>query len=238
MSNLQIEKSCKVGSYFFSNGTTYANEVGKYFDSEFENYLEIKWQHLCQWGYNILSPKFESIWKSNDNPWQRGCKQSLPKLSLKISWKPIQINNQVCENLSNGSFSEEQKQVQKITANVDMYSDLMKQVFWNYLNTSTRSEFQVPLMVFALFLGPWSDRAGRKLLIAFPFFGNCLTCLGFLANVYFFDQLYVEFLWIGEVAISTLFLSRIVCLRLWAPCLGTGWSFSWGFMVMWLTTLL
>lgn len=116
MSNLQIEKSCKVGSYFFSNGTTYANEV--------------------------------------------------------------------CENLSNGSFSEEQKQVQKITANVDMYSDLMK---------------QIPLMVFALFLGPWSDQAGRKLLIAFPFFGNCLTCLGFLVNVYFFDQLYVEFLWIGEV---------------------------------------
>ena len=128
----------------------------------------------------------------------------------------------MCENLSNGSFSEEQKQVQKITANVDMYSDLMKQVFWKYLNTSTLGEFQVPLMVFALFLGPWSDRAGRKLLIAFPFFGNCLTCLGFLANVYFFDQLYVEFLWIGEVTISTLFLSRIVCLRLWAPCLGTG----------------
>ena len=100
MSNLQIEKSCKVGSYFFSNGTTYANEVVQCFESEFQNYLEIKWQHLCQWGYNILSPKFESIWKSNDNPWQRGCKQSLPKLSLKNKsktdtnkqsgvWKPL-----------------------------------------------------------------------------------------------------------------------------------------------------
>ena len=186
---------------------------------------------------NIISLNFKSIWKSDDNTLPMN-KQSLPKSSLKIIWKPIQINNQVCENLSNGSFSEEQKQVQKITANVDMYSDLMKQVFRKHLNTSTLFEFQVPLMVFALFLGPWSDRAGRKLLIAFPFFGNCLTCLGFLANVYFFDQLYVEFLWIGEVAISTLFLSRIVCLRLWAPCLGTGWSFSSGFMVMWLTTLL
>lgn len=116
MSNLQIEKTCKVGSYFFSNGTTYGNEV--------------------------------------------------------------------CDNLSNGSFSGEQKEVQKITANVDMYSDLMK---------------QVPLMIFALFLGPWSDAAGRKLLIAFPFFGNCLTCIGFILNVYFFDKLHVEFLWIGEV---------------------------------------
>ena len=57
-------------------------------------------------------------------------------------------------------------------------------------------------MIFALFLGPWSDKAGRKFLIAFPFFGNCLTCLGFIANIYFFDQLYVEFLWIGEVVIK------------------------------------
>ena len=27
MSNLQIEKTCKVGSYFFSNGTKYGKEV-------------------------------------------------------------------------------------------------------------------------------------------------------------------------------------------------------------------
>ena len=31
MSNLQIEKTCKVGSYFFSNGTTYDNEVKEFF---------------------------------------------------------------------------------------------------------------------------------------------------------------------------------------------------------------
>ena len=115
---IRLENILSLNSKYIwkSNDSTFANEV-----------------------INILSPKFESIWKSNDNPWQRGCKQSLPKLSLKISWKPIQINNQVCENLSNGSFSEEQKQVQKITANVDMYSDLMKQVFRKYLNTSTLS---------------------------------------------------------------------------------------------------
>ena len=29
ISNLYIEKTCKVGSYFFGNGTTYEDEVGK-----------------------------------------------------------------------------------------------------------------------------------------------------------------------------------------------------------------
>ena len=33
ISNLQIEKSCKVGSYFFSNGTTYGNEVREFSES-------------------------------------------------------------------------------------------------------------------------------------------------------------------------------------------------------------
>ena len=30
MSKVQIEKTCKVGSYFFSNGTTYGDEVRKF----------------------------------------------------------------------------------------------------------------------------------------------------------------------------------------------------------------
>ena len=34
MSNLQIEKTCKVGSYFFSNGTKFGNEVKKFSESE------------------------------------------------------------------------------------------------------------------------------------------------------------------------------------------------------------
>ena len=137
----------------------------------------------------------------------------------------------MCDNLSNGSFSSEQKEVQKITANVDMYSDLMKQVFSKskYASYWIRFYFQVPLMIFALFLGPWSDTAGRKLLIAFPFFGNCLTCLGFILNVYFFDKLYVEFLWIGEVIIKTVSLH---CHHLFPGGWGNVWLlgdlFPWG----------
>ena len=64
-------------------------------------------------------------------------------------------------------------------------------------------------MVFALFLGPWSDKAGRKRLILLPFFGNLITCLGFLLNVFFFDELYVEFLWIAEV-VGAMFGSWVI----------------------------
>ena len=55
-------------------------------------------------------------------------------------------------------------------------------------------------MLFALFLGPWSDRAGRKLLILLPFVGYALGCVVFLVNVYFFNELYVEFLWFEAVS--------------------------------------
>ena len=47
----------------------------------------------------------------------------------------------------------------------------------------------VPPIIFALFIGPWSDRFGRKFLIIFPLFGDVIYCLWFLINVIFFDQL-------------------------------------------------
>ena len=121
------------------------------------------------------------------------------------------------------------------------------QIWWNrswenpnvFLHNWIWSSLQIPLMIFALFLGPWSDAAGRKLLIAFPFFGNCLTCIGFILNVYFFDQLYVEFLWIGEVTWTTWTLSSFVLLCRWlGQCLAIGRYFFSGCTPLWLTTLL
>ena len=35
---------------------------------------------------------------------------------------------QICDNLFNGSFPDEQKAVQEVVANVEMYSNLIKQV--------------------------------------------------------------------------------------------------------------
>jgi len=125
ISNLYIEKTCKVGSYFFGNGTTYPDEV--------------------------------------------------------------------CDNLFNGSFPDEQEAVQKVVADVEMYSNLIK---------------QIPQVIFALFLGPWSDRAGRKMLIMLPYFGYFLVCVSMIANVYFFDELYVEFMWLENV--SAIFGSWVI----------------------------
>ena len=59
---------------------------------------------------------------------------------------------------------------------------------------------QIPCVIFALFLGPWSDRAGRKLLILVPYVGYFLFCIVMLVNTYFFDQLVVEFLWFENIS--------------------------------------
>ena len=58
----------------------------------------------------------------------------------------------------------------------------------------------IPMVIFTLFLGPWSDKAGRKLLIMLPFAGYVLYCVTLIINVYFFDQLVVEFLWLEKIS--------------------------------------
>ena len=55
------------------------------------------------------------------------------------------------------------------------------------------------MVIFALFLGPWSDTAGRKLLLCLPLFGYFLFSSCMILNVYFFDQLVVEFLWLETI---------------------------------------
>ena len=103
----------------------------------------------------------------------------------------------VCDNLFNGTFSEEQEYVQTVVANVEMVSNLIKQVI---LDTKYSLVLQIPCVIFALFLGPWSDRAGRKPLILVPYVGYFLFCMAMLVNTYFFDELYVEFLWFENIS--------------------------------------
>ena len=52
----------------------------------------------------------------------------------------------------------------------------------------------IPPIIFALFIGPWSDRFGRKFLIIFPIIGYILFDIWFLINVTFYDHFVVEFL--------------------------------------------
>ena len=92
---------------------------------------------------------------------------------------------EVCNNLFNGSFDEEQKIVQSVTAKVEIVTQILQ---------------TIPMVIFALFLGPWSDSAGRKMLIFLPLIGKSVSVLTFLVNVYFFDELVVEFLWIETLS--------------------------------------
>lgn len=52
----------------------------------------------------------------------------------------------------------------------------------------------VPPIIFALFIGPWSDKFGRKFLIVFPLIGYALYNIWFLINVIFFETFVVEYL--------------------------------------------
>ena len=91
----------------------------------------------------------------------------------------------MCDNLFNGSFDDEQEIVQAVTAKVEIGTQILK---------------TIPMVIFALFLGPWSDKAGRKMLIMLPFVGYFLNCVSFIVNIYFFDELVVEFLWFESLA--------------------------------------
>jgi len=92
---------------------------------------------------------------------------------------------ETCDNLFNGSFVTEQGKVQEVVAKVEIVTQILK---------------TIPMVIFTLFLGPWSDKAGRKLLIMLPFAGYVLYCVTLIINVYFFDQLVVEFLWLETIS--------------------------------------
>ena len=52
----------------------------------------------------------------------------------------------------------------------------------------------IPPIIFALFIGPWSDRFGRKFLIILPLVGYVLYDAWFFINVWFYDTFPVEYL--------------------------------------------
>ncbi len=52
----------------------------------------------------------------------------------------------------------------------------------------------IPPIIFALYIGPWSDKFGRKFLIVFPLIGYVLYNAWFLINVIYFDTFYTEYL--------------------------------------------
>jgi len=88
-------------------------------------------------------------------------------------------HDDICDNLDNGDFDDVQEYVQKTVATIQLVTLFVK---------------GIPPIIFALFIGPWSDKFGRKFLIIFPLFGYVLYDLWFLVNVIYFDELVVEYL--------------------------------------------
>jgi len=100
-------------------------------------------------------------------------------------WGNQTFSHEICDNLFNGSFDAEQAIVQKVDSKVQIVAQILN---------------NVPMAIFALFLGPWSDSVGRKMLIIIPLIGSILLCLIYVINVFFFDELVVEFLWFESLS--------------------------------------
>ncbi len=87
------------------------------------------------------------------------------------------LGHDLCDEIQ--QHKEEQAAVQRQVATLRIYNTLLR---------------ALPMVLFALFAGPWSDRFGRKPLIVISVLGFCLSNLVFLLNVFFFDELRAEYL--------------------------------------------
>ena len=52
----------------------------------------------------------------------------------------------------------------------------------------------IPPIIFSLFVGPWSDKFGRRYLIVLPLTGYIAFNAWFFINVIYFDEMVVEYL--------------------------------------------
>ena len=78
----------------------------------------------------------------------------------------------VCDNLKDPSNSQIQNEVQDLVTCYLMYASAIG---------------GVGSVLFCMFLGPWSDRHGRKMPMMLPFCGHIYTALVCLLNTYFMD---------------------------------------------------
>ena len=70
------------------------------------------------------------------------------------------------------------------------------------LKTAEGALMTAPAIFFSLFAGAYSDRRGRRLLLAVPFLGNILSYLAMAANLYWWEELPAEYLLISGQSVS------------------------------------
>lgn len=93
----------------------------------------------------------------------------------------LNISSEICDALNRReteNYTDYEEQVQRLIASV--------QVWKNIVQTA------IPVFLI-LFVGAWSDKTGRrKACILMPIVGEFLSCIGFMLNTYFFNELPVE----------------------------------------------
>ncbi|CAG0886398.1 unnamed protein product [Darwinula stevensoni] len=92
---------------------------------------------------------------------------------LKVCKNDLNYTDAICENMTHGGLdenSEYQNNVQKETARFNVYKSVVENL--------------VPFF-FVLFLGPWSDKHGRKVPLVLSVLGTLLSQVGALVNSIF-----------------------------------------------------
>ncbi|KAG7299697.1 hypothetical protein JYU34_016694 [Plutella xylostella] len=93
----------------------------------------------------------------------------------------LEFGDVVCDALiarDNNNYSSYEKEVQKLISSIDIWKGIIQTL--------------VPCLLI-MFLGAWSDRTGkRKLCILLPIFGEFITSLNNIVNVYFFYEIPVQ----------------------------------------------
>lgn len=104
----------------------------------------------------------------------------------------LQFNDTVCDSLvkrGNNNFSNYEKEVQKLISSIDIWRGVVRTA--------------LPCIII-MFLGSWSDRTGkRKICILLPIFGEVLTSVSNIINVYFFYEIPVQI----TVFLETIFMA-------------------------------
>ncbi|GBP87765.1 hypothetical protein EVAR_28647_1 [Eumeta japonica] len=102
----------------------------------------------------------------------------------------MQYADVVCDALikrTTNNFTAQEKEIQRLISSIDIWKGILQTL--------------LPSIII-MFLGAWSDRTGRrKLCILMPIFGEILTSINNLINVYFFYEIPVHL----TVFLETLF---------------------------------
>ena len=89
----------------------------------------------------------------------------------------LNYTQEICDNIREHELV--QIEVQKYASSLQVYNKVIQ---------------AVPSFIFPLFLGPWSDIHGRKVLILCATFGYIISNAVFMLNTYFFHELRAEYL--------------------------------------------